>query len=263
VERYAAFADVEISTAVGRSIELGLQGSLETVQAYFTNPRTQAAIGARWDMLAAESVETMLGYTAADSPLRQALVGRLGETVAARVSDALVQGIALGINPRDVANIMRRELGLGLTWSLTTARTAMISAYRDSARINYMANSDVVSGWKWQAALDDRTCMSCWSQHGSVHAVNEPLQSHHNCRCTMIPIVPLAAQLGIKPPDVPPGEELFKGLSEAEQRRLMGPGMYDAWREGRFSFSDLSVPYEDKIYGTMSRVATLKELVGT
>ena len=104
--------------------------------------------------------------------------------------------------------------------------------------------------------------MSCWAQHGSVHEVNEPLQSHHNCRCTQIPLVPLAARLGIKPPDVPPGEELFKGLSEVEQRKLMGPGMYDAWREGKFSFSDLSVPYEDKIYGTMARVATLKELVG-
>lgn len=261
VERYAAFADVEISTAVSRSIELGLQGSLETVQAYFTSPRTQAAIGARWDMLAAESVETMLGYTAADSPLRQALVGRLGETVAARVSDALVQGIALGINPRDVANIMRRELGTGLTWSLTTARTAQIWAYRDTTRLNYMANADIVSGWKWQAALDDRTCLSCWAQHGSVHGVDEILNDHHNGRCTSIPIVPLAAQLGIKPPDIPPGEELFGKLSEAEQRKLMGPGMYDAWREGKFDFRDLSQPYKDPIYGDMLRQAPLKELV--
>lgn len=261
VERYAAFADVEISAAVSRSIELGLQGSLGTVQAYFTNARTQAAIGARWDMLAPETVETMLGYTAADSPLRQALVGRLGPTLAERVSDALVTAIATGTNPRDVAALFRREMGLGLTWSLTTARTAQVWAYRDATRLNYMANSDIVSGWIWQAALDDRTCLSCWAQHGSRHPVDEVLADHHNGRCVALPIVPLAARLGIAPLDVATGEAEFRKLAPAQQAKIMGPGKYEAWTRGDFDFGQLSQPYSDPIYGDMLRETTLQELV--
>lgn len=261
VERYAAFADVEISTAVSRSIELGLQGSLGTVQAHFANARTQAAIGARWDMLAPEAVETMLGYTAADSPLRQALVGRLGPTIAERVSDALVMAIATGTNPRDVAAIMRREMGLGLTWSLTTARTAQVWAYRDATRLNYMANRDIVTGWIWQAALDDRTCLSCWAQHGSRHGVDEILNDHHNGRCVAIPIVPLAARLGIQPPDIPTGEQEFAKLTPAAQAKVMGAGKYEAWKRGDFDFGELSQPYDDPIYGDMLRETPLQKLV--
>lgn len=262
VERYAAFADIEIANGVQAAIELGLQGSMGTVQAHFANPRTQAAIGARWDMLAAESVETMLGYTATDSPLRQALVGRLGPTVAERVSDALVQAIAVGVNPREVARIFRREMGLGLTWSLNTARTAQVYAYRDATRLNYMANRDIVAGWHWQAALDDRTCVSCWAMHGTRHGVDELLNDHHSGRCVPVPIVPLAQRLGITPPDMRPGEDHFGKLTPQQQRAVMGPSMWEAWQRGEFDFRDLSKPYNDPIYGDMLRGASLTDLLG-
>lgn len=262
VERYAVYADQEIAAGVSRSIELGLQGSLGTVQAYFGNPRTQAAIAARWDMLAAEGIETALGFTASDSPLRARLVNVLGEVVAERAADALVTGIATGQNPRVVATILRRELGAGLSWSLTTARTAQLWSYRETSRLNYAANADIVQGWRWQAALDDRTCLSCWMQHGSTHGNDETLNGHHNCRCTMIPIVPLARRLGLQEPELEPGPELFRRLPEATQRQRMGPARYAAWVDGAFELESIPHAYEDGVYGTMLAEATLGELVG-
>lgn len=262
VERYAVFAEVEIANGVQASIDLGLRGSLETVQAYFSNPRTQAAVAARWDMLAVEQVETMLGFTATDSPLRQTLVGRLGPTLAERVSDSLVNAIVLGVNPRDVARIFRDEMGLGLQWSLTTARTAQLWAYRDATRLNYQANGDVVSGWWWQASLDDRTCVSCWAQHGTHYRNDQILNDHHNGRCVPIPVVPLARQLGIRQPDDTPGADHFAKLSDAEQRAIMGPSMHEAWRAGEFDLRDLSRPYKDPVYGDMQRAPSLRDMVG-
>lgn len=262
VNRYAVYADIEITTAVQGQIVAGLNDSLGLVQAHFANPRTQAAIAARFDMLPAESVETMLGYTAADSPLRARLVGVLGEAVAGRAADALVEGIATGRNPRVVAGILRRELGQGLTWSLTTARTAQVWAYRDASRLNYMNNRDIVSGWKWLSAADSRTCPSCWAQHGSIHGVDEVLDDHHNGRCTAIPIVPLAQRLGLSEPAIEPGADLFARLPEADQQAIMGPSMHAAWRAGEFNFNDLSKPYTDPVYGDMLTAATLHDLVG-
>lgn len=262
VERYAEFADAEIVRSVSASIDLGLAHSRGLVEAHFPTAATRAAVRARWDMLPAEQVETILGFTAENSPLRTRLVGRLGEAVATRVANALVDAIATGTNPRQVARLIRREMGQGLTWSLTTARTAQLWAYREAARANYIANRSVVAGWIWLSALDGRCCMSCIAQHGSFHPVDEVLAGHHNCRCVPVPSVPLATQLGIKPPVIETGEVWFNRQTAAKQRAQMGPGLYEAWKSGSVAFSGLSQSYRDPVYGTMLRETPLMDLVG-
>jgi len=98
--------------------------------------------------------------------------------------------------------------------------------------------------------------------HGTVHSFDETLDDHHNGRCAMIPIVPLAESIGIKPPEIEPGETVFGRLSDEEQRARMGPGKWEAWKAGKFQFSDLSQSYEDKVYGTMRGEPSLKALLG-
>jgi len=41
----------------------------------------------------------------------------------------------------------------------------------------------------------------------------------------------------------------------------VGKGKYQAWKDGKFTFSALTTTYEDSVYGTMWREASLKELV--
>lgn len=261
--RWGQYADQDVSAAAQREIVAGLNDSRGMVQSYFTNPRAQSAIGARFDMLPAEQVETMLGFLGNDSPLHINFTTQFADAVVRQLEESLVDGIALGYNPRKIAREMvRRGLGVGLNWAMTTARTAQLWSYREATRANYMANSDVVSGWIWYAQLDDRVCMSCVAQHGSRHRTDEVLNDHHNGRCTQIPIVPLAARLGIQEPQVPSGSEWFDGLTPVEQERRMGGSMYDAWRAGEFGIGQLSVPYEDQTYGTMMREASLSGLLG-
>lgn len=263
LERWSAYADTEVSQAAQNEILAGLSDSRGMVQAYFGNPRTQAAIAARFDMLPAEQVETMLGFLGPESPLHASLGRGFSDAVVRQLEEALADGIALGYNPRKVAREMvRRGLGVGLNWALTTARTAQLWSYREATRANYMANSDIVKGWIWYAQLDDRVCMSCVAQHGSHHRVDEVLNDHHNGRCTAIPDVPLARRLGLSMPEPTPGPEWFAGLPPAEQARRMGPSMWDAWQAGEFEFGDLSVSYDDPTYGDMLREASLVGLLG-
>jgi hypothetical protein len=262
VTRFATYADTEISRAATAAIQAGLSDSraLATAAMGGTGPGARALI-AGWDMLPTESVETMLGFLADDSPLHSALVRRLGPAVAGRMSDALVDGIVLGMNPRRVAEIVRKELGVGLTWALTTARTAQLNAYREASRANYVANSHIIGGWTWLSALGNRTCMSCLNMHGSFHPVTEALNDHHNGRCVAIPNVKQAKAFGLPQPEIEPGQQWFERQSEDFQRERMGPGMFDAWKAGKFDFRDLSVPYQDPVYGEMLREATLKGLL--
>lgn len=263
LERWSVYADTEVSQAAQREILAGLNDSRGMVQAYFGNPRTQAALAARFDMLPAEQVETMLGFLGPESPLHASLGRGFSDAVVRQLEETLVDGIALGYNPRKVAREMvRRGLGVGLNWALTTARTAQLWSYREATRANYMANSDIVSGWIWYAQLDDRVCMSCVAQHGSHHSPEETLNDHHNGRCTALPEVPLAKKLGLSMPEPQPGPEWFAGLPPTEQDRRMGGSMADAWRAGEFEFGDLSVPYTDVVYGDMLREASLSGLLG-
>lgn len=262
VNRFAVFADQSIANAVSEEIVGGLRDSRATVEAYFASPQGRAAFRAAWDMLPAETVETMLGYVDEGSPLRTALVNRLGPTVAERMSNALVDAISLGMNPRRTAALVRKELGVGLTWALTTARTAQMWAYREASRLNYMNNSRIVSGWTWLATLDDRVCGSCLSQHGTQYPVTETLNGHHGCRCAMIPNIVEPERLGLSQPAVEPGEEWFKRQSQATQTSILGPGMLNAYNAGAVRFDQLSHEYEDRVYGTMIRASTMIEVLG-
>lgn len=265
LRRFAIFADEEISIGAREAIAAGLKRSEQMILSGFPEP-VQAVIASTFNRLHTDAVETMLGFLADDSPLHTALTERLGPEVAQRVGDKLVEGIGLGVNPREVARLIRKELGLGLNWSLTTARTAQIWAYREVTRANYVANSHVVKGWTWQAALDDRTCMSCVAQDGTEHPPEDVLNGHHNCRCAAVPITKSWRELGIDLPEtrqpVQTGREWFEGLSRFEQRKRMGPSMFKAWEAGEFDFADLSQPYTDPVYGEMLAEASLKGLLG-
>ena len=262
VSQWAVYADQTISDAALREIRFGLGDSSRLVQAYFQNPRAQAALAARFDQLVPEQVETMLGFLADDSPLHDALVNKLGPELAKRMGDALSEGIGLGYNPRQIAALARAEFGVGLQWALTTSRTAQVWSYREASRQNYMANADVVISWEWMASLGPRCCLSCVNMHGTKHDVTEVLNDHHNGRCVALPIVPLASKLGVKQPQLEDGEEWFRRQPVGVQKSMMGPSKWHAWQDGAIEFSDLTHKHDDPVYGEMLTEASLVSLLG-
>jgi hypothetical protein len=260
VGRYAIYADQEIQRAAREAIDLGLKHAAREVQLSFPQ-WAQARIMGAFNRLPVDAIEAMLGFLGDTSPLHTSLVDQFGREVAKRIGDKLVEGIALGYNPRKVAyDLVREGLGEGLTWSMRTARTAQLWAYREAQRASDVANSHIVQGWVWVAVKDDRVCMSCLAMDGTEHRPEEVLNDHHNGRCARVVKTP--ALPGAAPMQYQNGQEWFTALPEARQRGLMGDAMYDAWRAGKFDFKDLSVPYQDKVYGEMLRAASLKELLG-
>lgn len=275
ISRYAIVADQEIANLTSDAVRAGLSNSRDIAASYFDPAYLRErgltrlagsgrqALTASWNQLAPEQVETLIGFLSEDSPLHSNLVDRLGDAVAERMANKLAEAISLGINPNRIGAEIARELGVGLTWSQTTARTAQMWAYREATRANYMANSDVISGWTWYSALDTRVCMSCLSKHGQRFPVNAVLADHHNGRCVAIPALRFGERFGIEIDEIEPGETWFNKQSEATQKTIMGPGMFDAWKAGEFAFRELSVRVENPIYGEMFQEATLKGLLGS
>lgn len=251
VERFAAFLRTEIELSTDAAISSGLSHSTQLASALLK----EAGISATLDVLPANAVKTLLGFLQEGSPLFDRIAELTG-VQAQRVRDALLEGLGLGYGPKKTASMIQDAFGQGLTDALRMTRTADLWAYRESARANYNANSDVVTGWIWTAEKDGDTCGACLAEDGSIHGLDETLDGHHNCRCGMLPYV---EGLSEQPQT---GEQWFNEQTEEVQRSLLGPGKYDAWKEGKFEFSQLSSTAEDTTYGQMRRETTLKELVG-
>ncbi|HNY84238.1 MAG TPA: phage minor head protein, partial [Anaerolineaceae bacterium] len=112
-----------------------------------------------------------------DSPLRM-LFRSFGAASAQMASDALIEGMILGYNPRKVAPMVRDALGIQLNRALTICRTEVLRAHREAAHQIYAENADVVKGWRWQAALSGNTCAVCISLHGREFPMSEKMSSH-------------------------------------------------------------------------------------
>lgn len=178
---YSAFARVEMSQAARDAIELAQRHARGLVTA-------QAGVGVGWNRLSTDAIEQLLGFLDPSGPLF-ARLEKLAPYMAERVSQTIIENIALGRNPRQWAGLIRDQLGVGLSDSLRMARTVQIKSYQEATRANYVANSDIVQGWIWSAELDADVCMSCAAMHGTLHSNDESLNDHHNGRCAMIPNV--------------------------------------------------------------------------
>lgn len=210
--------------------------------------------------------EEILSFFDEGSTWYQSLVSQFGEAVAQGMRAALIEQVVGGAGPQVIAAILVREFGMGLSWALRMARTALLYARRAAELEFYRNNSQVVKGWTWHAHLDNRVCISCVRMHGTVHGLDETLNDHWNGRCAMIPKTIAWADLGVvgveDPAPVQPGEDWFKGLSDEEQRRLMGPAMWRAWQDGVINWDQLSRVQSDPVYGEMRGAPNLRELLG-
>ena len=266
VNRYGFLADAELDDVTQDALNRAAADSRRLVQLALPDGMVEAGVGLRWHRLPRDVIEQLLGFLSPESPMRRALTTTLGTEVADRVADTLVNRVGLGWNPRRIASEIRRVHGQALTWSLRTVRTAQNWAYREATRASYVANAEVVKGWIWQSALDNRTCLGCLAMHGTRHGLDEELNDHHNGRCVMLPEVVTYKELGLdveqEPLDIGNGQEWFEAQGEAVQREMMGPGKFEAWKAGKFEFGRLAGHYQDDVYGDMRVEASLKELLG-
>lgn len=269
VEREVAIvaANMEASITTGqRNLVLMGQSHAQQLMLAGLGP-APAGVTMTFNRLNARAVEQMAGFLANGSPLRD-LLGELGPDASQAVREALLRGIGTGQNPRTVARLMREALDGNLARAERIARTEQLRAYRQASHETYKANRDVVSGWIWTAALDERTCMSCALMHGTLHDVDEVFGSHPNCRCAMVPRTRSWEELGFTGiddtrPDIETGEEWFNKLDEFTRRKMLGKSKYAAYKAGEFDLAELVGFKNDPTWGPQRYEKSLKAILGS
>jgi SPP1 gp7 family putative phage head morphogenesis protein len=242
-----------------------------------------------WVGINPRAVEIMVGMNQPGSALARLLSSILKQG-AADAQNALEQGILLGYGPRKVAAQIRDALGIQLTRALNISRTEMLRAYREAAHESFMANQNVVKGWRWMSAADSRTCPACFAKHGKSFPLEERLESHNCCRCIGVPETYTYAELferyGLKGGEAADqagptnaelakkyninldklnrqldGEAAFKAMTEAEQRATMGNTRWEAWADGKIKWGDLAKDTFDAEWGKGIAVTPLRDLL--
>lgn len=179
------------------------------------------------------------------------------------------RGVALGVNPRTAAaRMLQRTRGGfdgGLARATRIARTEMLDAHRAAAHTADQVNTDVLTGWRWNAALSPRTCPACLAMNGQVFSVETPgPQGHVNCRCARTPVTKSWAELGLslrEPPDrFPDARAWFDGLAERDQLAIMGPTRLGLLNDQKIAWDDLAVKVRNPGWRPSYQPATLTDL---
>ena len=228
--------------------------------------------GVSFQQLPREAIDMLVAQLQTRAPAG-ALLHSIAQTtvdgVAAEIRESMVReittGMAIGRNPRDIAKRIYDSAGnqvenLSYRRAENIVRTESMRTYRASQTANYRANSDVVEGWCWVAALNVFTCPACLAKHLSFHPLSEDMHSHPGCRCTAMPMV------SDDVPDLPTGEVWLRDqlkTPEGEQRvrKLMkSEQRFEMWRDGKVSLTDLGTTVPNRIWGASEQVTPLYKL---
>lgn len=265
VNAFSRVAGSAVTEGQRAAVGLSVQGSPLTANAGLPRGITLdnlANIGIHWNQLPESAFEAFVGVSGNGAPLGQ-LLAELGPEAATATKEAIRTGLATGESPVSIANAVRRQAGMPLTRALTISRTEVLRAHREATRLSYAANSNVVKGYRRLASKDSDTCMACIALDNTLYQTNQPLDSHPNCRCAIVPDTLSYKDLGLDIPDEPPlqtGQQWFQGQGSETQRKMMGNKTFAAYQDGQIELNDLVSTTTSPVWGQTSTVKSARAL---
>lgn len=204
--------------------------------------------------LPTEAINEMVGVLEDGSPLSKVL-DRLGSESAQQMRETLISGLGSGQGVARLGRELRNAVDIPRWKALQIARTETMRAYRQSTLATYAANSDVLDGWVWTSTLSTRTCVACWSLHGTFFPLSKQFfPAHVSCRCTSIP--------SVKGSDfnITSGAVKFAQLPVEQQQTILGPSRYEMYSNGT-ALEDFVILTRDKDWGGAYQVRPLWKMI--
>lgn len=180
----------------------------------------------------------------------QELLNSYGEEAGKKAGKLLTGAVAAGQPPQAIAKQIRKELDIAQWQATRIARTEINRTFRESLRETWTENKHLTPKWIWRSGRSRNTCAMCWAMDGQEFDVDEPMGTHPQCQCCLVPKTigwaELAASKGIAMPpgdwDIPAeptGPEAFAALDPDTQRHILGPGKYAHYAAGNITLADL------------------------
>ena len=266
VTNFSTVAGNSITAAQRAAVGLAANGTPMIANAALPSGislNTLAQVGLGWNELPAEAFNAFVGISGEGKPIGN-LLAPLGQDAAGKIKATLRAGIMQGKAPGVVAREIRQVAGMPLGRALTISRTEINRAHREATRLNYYANRNIVKGWRRLATKDASTCIACIALDGTLYENEEPIDSHPNCRCAMVPETLQYSDLGLDIPDdeqPPDATAWFNEQSPATQQKMLGKVKYNALQQGKVkSLKEFVAVTDDPVWGKTALVASDKSL---
>lgn len=182
-----------------------------------------------------------------------------GGEAADRIDRILLRGVTRELTPEVVRDQILSAVGGGATPSGLESRALLIArtelAHAERAGIFAAMEADRnVSEWVWTSRLSSTTCPYCWSMHGTVHPLSEQMATHPACLCRPQAHRWRSARVS--------GEDRFAALDRDQQREILGPAAFEAYRTGLITLPDLRATSVHPELGPVGGTASLSSVVG-
>lgn len=135
-------------------------------------------------------------------------------------------------------------------------RTSVTHIHNVAAQASYMANDDVVKGWKYLSVLDSRTTVFCAAHDGKIYELGKgPIPPNHvRCRSICQPSTVTMRELGVEVDEAPVGKRasadgpvrgdltydgFLRTQSKETQDKMLGKARGAAFRTGKIKMEDL------------------------
>lgn len=164
-----------VSAAQSVYVQLGLDFTQATI----------SLINVDFQKLNLRALDWMIGNSIQGGRLYD-LLARDYPTTVGKITQTLIESVALGRNPRDTARLIEGDMAGNLSRALRIARTETIMAYREASR-QQMATSGLVK--EWERIEQSDACAKCQAANGKRYPLETPFETHPNCRGTMIPVL--------------------------------------------------------------------------
>lgn len=241
---FDARAEKLISDYQIENYNLGLDSASAIIQA----SKPSAPI---WNKVGKDAAEAIAGYSVDGAPLGDLLYRDYGHA-ATGIVNALVSGVGLGKGAYATARDMRDVIGKEFyKRAVLIARTEINRSYRIANADAYRASGVVTKVLR--LCYPPTACFACLEMDGE-ECPNGICDDHPNGKCTTV-----AVTIGGIRPTWETGHQWLMKQSEEDQRRIMGDGRYELWKDG-IDPRDMVRMNDNPVWGGSPSVISLSEL---
>ena len=174
-----------------------------------------------WTRVYKDAAETVAGFAGDGAPL-MGLLQRDYIDTAESIMDSLVSGVGLGKGYRQIAKDMADAMGGDFDRAVRIARTEINRAYRIANAEQYRRSGVVEKVLR--LCFKPTACFACLEMDGE-ECTNGICDDHPNGKCTTVVVT-----TGGIMPEWEKGADWFEKQDAETQRKLMGAGRYDLWK---------------------------------
>lgn len=248
VDAYNQAAEGIISGAEADAVETGMDNARTVIGVVEpTDPM--------WTRINKRETRIMSGMLSEPSPLSK-LLSESWPLLRDNLDEILLGGISAGMGADWFAKRLKDVTGMPPRRAETIARTEVNRAYRQ-ANLETMRSSRAVKGYR-RICYKPTACFACLMLDGEYYDKLEDFSDHPNGKCAAVPVTryydPGEEQGWQK------GSDYFERLTEKEQRRLMGHGRYEAWKNDGVRPKEMVYIKQNDLWGGSPTVKTLDQI---